>query len=135
VLYGNELPVTAAAETSPKHMHHTVVSLGNFRPVCVNDSAAQCFAGACSVLYGDELKAALEANPKHMRLDIALSLEQQNAQGGPEYVQVGCACVAAALQFGERVVMCGSSHGLISLSLEQQNAQGGPEYVQVGART
>lgn len=43
----------------------------------------------CSVLYGDELKAALEANPKHMRLDIALSLEQQNAQGGPEYVQVG----------------------------------------------
>ena len=42
----------------------------------------------CGVLYGDELKAALEANPKHMRLDIALSLEQQNAQGGPEYVQV-----------------------------------------------
>lgn len=42
------------------------------------------------MLYGDELKAALEANPKHMRLDIALSLEQQNAQGGPEYVQVRC---------------------------------------------
>lgn len=40
------------------------------------------------MLYGEELKAALEANPKHMRLDIALSLEQQNAQGGPEYVQV-----------------------------------------------
>jgi hypothetical protein len=47
------------------------------------------FSGCCSVLYGEELKAALEANPKHMRLDIALSLEQQNAQGGPEYVQVG----------------------------------------------
>lgn len=45
------------------------------------------FANTDSVLYGDELKAALEANPKHMRLDIALSLEQQNAQGGPEYVQ------------------------------------------------
>jgi hypothetical protein len=47
-----------------------------------------CTALYCSVLYGDELKVALEANPKHMRLDIALSLEQQNAQGGPEYVQV-----------------------------------------------
>ncbi|WIA41673.1 hypothetical protein OEZ86_009022 [Tetradesmus obliquus] len=45
------------------------------------------FANTDSVLYGDELKAALEANPKHMRLDIALSLEQQNGQGGPEYVQ------------------------------------------------
>lgn len=42
----------------------------------------------CSILYGKELQAALDANPKHMRLDIALSLEQQNSQGGPEYVQV-----------------------------------------------
>jgi hypothetical protein len=52
----------------------------------------------CSVLYGDELNTALRANPKHMRLDIALSLEQQNAQGGPEYVQVGlcfCGCLCA----------------------------------------
>lgn len=47
-----------------------------------------CCAVTCSVLYGDELKAALAANPKRMRLDVALSLEQQNAQGGPEYVQV-----------------------------------------------
>lgn len=48
-----------------------------------------CCTVLCSVLYGNELKAALEANPRHMRLDVALSLEQQNAQGGPEYVQVG----------------------------------------------
>lgn len=45
------------------------------------------FANQDSILYGKELQAALDANPKHMRLDIALSLEQQNAQGGPEYVQ------------------------------------------------
>eukprot|EP00878_Enallax_costatus_P003594 GHUV01003808.1.p1 GENE.GHUV01003808.1~~GHUV01003808.1.p1 ORF type:complete len:352 (+),score=82.06 GHUV01003808.1:1450-2505(+) len=45
------------------------------------------FANQDSILYGDELQAALAANPKHMRLDIALSLEQQNQYGGPEYVQ------------------------------------------------
>lgn len=61
--------------------HHHLLSVV---PKCVAD----VLSAACSVLYGEELKAALEANPKHMRLDIALSLEQQNAQGGPEYVQV-----------------------------------------------
>ncbi|KAF8058332.1 hypothetical protein HT031_005649 [Scenedesmus sp. PABB004] len=45
------------------------------------------FANTDSVLYGDELAAARAANPGHMRLDVALSLEQTNAAGGPEYVQ------------------------------------------------
>lgn len=45
------------------------------------------FANQDSVLYGDELRAMHAAHPDHMRLDIALSLEQRNAAGGPEYVQ------------------------------------------------
>ena len=47
------------------------------------------FANEDSVLYGDELRAMAAADPEHMKLDIALSLEQKNKQGGPLYVQVG----------------------------------------------
>jgi ferredoxin--NADP+ reductase len=45
------------------------------------------FANEDSVLYGDELAAAVEAEPNHVRVDIALSLQQKNASGGPNYVQ------------------------------------------------
>jgi len=44
------------------------------------------FANEDSVLYGDELRAAQEVND-NFRLDIALSLQQQNKAGGPAYVQ------------------------------------------------
>lgn len=64
----------------------------------------------CSILYGKELQAALEANPKHMRLDIALSLEQQNAQGGPEYVQV---CTAGCTSCGLRPGSVRGLHGTL----------------------
>jgi len=45
------------------------------------------FANEDSVLYGDELRAMAAADPQHMKLDIALSLEQKNKQGGLLYVQ------------------------------------------------
>lgn len=40
-----------------------------------------------STLFENELRALAEMND-NFRLDIALSLQQQNKQGGPCYVQV-----------------------------------------------
>lgn len=45
------------------------------------------FANEDSVLYGDELAAAASADPDHVHVDIALSLQQKNAAGGANYVQ------------------------------------------------
>jgi ferredoxin--NADP+ reductase len=45
------------------------------------------FANEDSVLYGAELAAAVEAEPNQVRVDMALSLQQQNKDGGPMYVQ------------------------------------------------
>jgi sulfite reductase alpha subunit-like flavoprotein len=45
------------------------------------------FANEVSVLYGEELAAAVEAEPGRVRVDMALSLQQKNAAGGPLYVQ------------------------------------------------
>ncbi len=45
------------------------------------------FANEDSVLYGEELRALAAANPGRLRLDVALSLQQTNAAGGPNYVQ------------------------------------------------
>jgi hypothetical protein len=73
-----------------------------------------CFV-ICSVLYGDELKAALKANPKHMRLDVALSLEQQNAQGGPEYVQVRGKEQDSCSRAGSWVCEWSQLHSLLTL--------------------
>jgi hypothetical protein len=42
-----------------------------------------------TALLGDELRAMESAYPEHFRLDMALSLERKNKQGGLEYVQVG----------------------------------------------
>lgn len=55
------------------------------------------FANPDSVLYGEELRAAQEGNPGRMRHDVALSLTQKNARGGPLYVQASqqnnnCCC-------------------------------------------
>lgn len=55
------------------------------------------FANEDSVLYGKELRAIAAANPGRMRLDIALSLQETNAAGGPNYVQA---------RFGSSVRAC-----------------------------
>lgn len=45
------------------------------------------FANEDSALYMDELKA-IEATNSNFRLDVSLSLQQKNKNGGPAYVQV-----------------------------------------------
>eukprot|EP00967_Tisochrysis_lutea_P144093 scaffold268596_cov18-Tisochrysis_lutea.AAC.1 len=61
------------------HSYHTSMAAGKFWLLAG-------FANEDSVLYGDELRAAQEVND-NFRLDIALSLQQQNKAGGPAYVQ------------------------------------------------
>jgi hypothetical protein len=46
------------------------------------------FANADSVLYANELRDMGAAEPGRFKLRLALSLEQRNERGEPEYVQV-----------------------------------------------
>jgi hypothetical protein len=75
------------------------------------------FANEDSVLYGEELRALAAADPEHMKLDIALSLQQKNKKGGQLYVQVGSgvkglgfrAQVGAGREVHEDFMRCSSS--------------------------